>query len=163
MAGFRASGKGGGLIIQLLPTSNTIYLPLSSVRVGQDPRLGEDTESDDLGSHFSPSGAMVPTAEMTLHRRDEDFPEFIGLLPGVEIWRVWIVLGAILRVVGGTPKQRGHLIHRTTVGAMSDDIAEIAPNLPLTIPLQGGVMWRHVGLPALGVVVPVTPVLPNIS
>lgn len=158
-AGNRYWGKGGGLMVQFTGTSQTVYVPLATLRVTHDPRLAEDTESDDLGSHFSPSGAMVPQAEIMLHRRDDGYPELIGLVPGCEIYRVWAILGGLrVGTAPGTP--RAHLLFRTTVGAVVDDIQEIAPNLPITIPLQGGTMWRHVAVPNAGVVVPASPALP---
>jgi hypothetical protein len=152
-------GKGGGLIIQLLGTSQTLFVPLATLRFTHDARLGESTESDDIGAVFSASGAPLAQSEIVLHRRNEGYPELIGLIPGVQIYRIWHILGGAR--VGNTPVPKAHLVAGSTVATMSEDIQEIAPNMPAAIQIQGGAIWRHVNLPALNTVIAATPILPS--
>jgi hypothetical protein len=159
MGAYRPPGKGGGLIVQLLGSSQTVFVPLATLRFTHDPRLGEDTESDDLGAHFSASGVPLVQAEIVLHRRNEGYPELIGLVPGMEIYRIWHVLGGAR--VGVTPVIKSHMVFCSTVGVISDDIQEVAPNMPITIQIQGGAVFRHVNIPTIGAVVAATPILPS--
>lgn len=157
----KPSGKGGGVYVQIETTTPAAVfrLPLASIQVDQDPRLGEDTESDDLGAHFSPSGAQLITGVITLHRRNANYPEALSLTPGLEIARLWYVWGAAL--IGGTPVQKGVMIYQCTLGNFSDDIAEIAPNMPVQIRFQGGAIYRDVKLPAVGATPAASPILPS--
>jgi hypothetical protein len=159
MGVYRPPGKGGGLIIQLLTTSETVFVPYATMRFTHDPRLGEDTESDDLGAHFSASGVPLVQAEIVLHRRNVGYPELIGLLPGMEIFRIWHVLGGAR--VGSTPVPKSHLVIMPTVGVISDDIQEVAPNMPITIQIQGGAVYRHVNIPVIGSVISASPLVPS--
>jgi hypothetical protein len=159
MDGVKVNGKGGGLFLQITSASAVVYLPFSTATLQQDPRLGEDTESDDLGSHFSASGAQVPSGEIVLHRRDINHPESGGLLPGLEIYRMWIVLGS--KRVGTPLKAKTHMLFRTTLGTWGEEIAEVAPNLPIRIAFQGGAAFREVNAPTEGATPAASPVLPS--
>jgi hypothetical protein len=143
----RPSGKGGGVYIQIAVSGAVFALPLASFRFTQDPRLGEDTESDDLGAHFSASGAPLGTGILTLHRRDASYPEALNLSPGLEINRLWFKWGALL-VGGTTPK--GIMLFKPTLGAFDDDVQDVAPNMPIQIQVMGGAIYRNVNLPDVG-------------
>lgn len=139
----KPSGKGGGVYVQIAVSGAVFALPLASFQFSHDPRNGEDTESDDLGAHFSPSGAPLATGILTLHRRDASYPEALSLAPGTELNRIWFKWGA-----KATPK--GVMLFGSTLGSFSDDVQDIAPNMPIQIQVMGGAIYRNVDLPTVG-------------
>lgn len=150
-------GKGGGVYIQITAGGAVFALPLASFQLTQDPRLGEDTESDDLGAHFSPSGAQLATGILTLHRRDANYPEALNLTPGLELCRLWFQWGGLL--LGGTTA-KGVMLFGCTLGQFSDDVQDIAPNMPIQIQAMGGAIYRNLSLPAVGATPAASPVIP---
>lgn len=140
-------GKGGGVYIQLAESSAVFALPLAAFQLSQDPRLGEDTESDDLGAHFSASGAPLATGILTLHRRDgSEYPEALTLAPGLELNRIWFKWGALLVAAAS----KGVMLFKPTLGVFSDDVQDTAPNMPIQIQVMGGGIYRNVGMPTVG-------------
>lgn len=154
----RPSGKGGGLLLQLTDVTPVIFFPLSSLQFSHDPRLGEDTESDDLGAHFSASGAPLCQGTVRFHRRDVNFPEALGLYPGQEIYRIWKVLGGLRVGVNSLPK--AHMLFRCSLNVINETIEEIAPNMPIEWSFQGGTIYRYVNIQAVGVTPAALPALP---
>ncbi len=152
---YRPPGKGGGVAYQLADASGNVgpvvSLPLATLRMNRDARLGEDTESDDLGAHFSASGAHLFRGTIMLHRRDSNNIEALGLVPGIEILRLWFKWGSM---------SKGVMVWRCTVSTQDDDIQEIAPNMPIQIEVQGGAIYTNVNLPTVGATPPLAPVLP---
>lgn len=150
-------GKGANVFIQITAGGAVFNLPTATIQATRDPRLGEDTESDDLGAHFSPSGAPLFNGVLTLHRRDANYPEALNLTQGLELCRLWYQWGGIL--VGGTTA-KGVMLWQPTLGSFSDDIQDVAPNMPIQIQVMGGAIYSGVNLPAVGATPAASPVLP---
>jgi len=143
----KPSGKGGGVYIQIAESGPVFALALSTFQTSHDPRLAEDTESDDLGASFSPSGAQLFSGILTLFRRDASYPEALSLAPGLRINRLWFKWGALL-LGGTTPK--GVMLFKPTLGTFSDDVQDIASNMPIQIQVMGGAIYRNVSMPTVG-------------
>lgn len=142
----RASGAFGGLLIQLTSGSPVVFLATSGISLSDDPRLAEDTESDDIGSHFSPSQNSVPSGTIMVHRADDNIPEVMGLIRGQEIWRVWQILGDLTILA----TRKGNLLFRTTVASVEEAVETISSNIAITIAFQGGAVYRLQNLPVVG-------------
>lgn len=133
-------------MIQLTASSPVVYLATSAISLSDDPRLAEDTESDDVGSHFSPSQNSVPSGTVMVHRADDNIPEVMGLIRGQEIWRMWQIIGDLQIATA----RKGNLIFRTTIASVEEPIETISPNIAVTIAFQGGAVYRLQNLPAVG-------------